>query len=172
MRFNSAAGCSTSSAPEESHSGNLDEQPNTPQGTFVIVIATIATITRRCPVVNPTNQHLLRISLSFSCHRSSLAFLSRTSFKLLNSLLQIIKCLCSFYFVGCFRFFSFSLNSKWKRCYFLLTRPPFYFIVLSRLTCRSFSFQHFALNFNFLHCLGIIYVFLASQHAEIFACIK
>lgn len=147
MHFNSAAGCSTSSAPEESHSGNLDEQPNTPQGTFVIVIATIATITRRCPVVNSTNQHLLRISLSFSCHRSSLAFLSRTSFKLLNSLLQIIKCLCSFYFVGCFRFlhspstpnenvvtFSSLVRRFILSCFRDLPVDPFHFNILRSIS--------------------------------------
>ena len=44
--------------------------------------------------------------------------------------------------------------------------------VLLCFDSQSISFQHFACNFNFLYCLLLIHVFLASQHAEIFACMK
>lgn len=51
------------------------------------------------------------------------------------------------------------------------------FSLLAILFCcvfdsQSISFQHFAFNFNFLYCLVLIHVFLASHHAEIFACMK
>ena len=47
-----------------------------------------------------------------------------------------------------------------------------------RLSWQSISFQVFALdfklfalNFNFLHCLGLINMLSANQHGEIFVCI-
>ena len=36
---------------------------------------------------------------------------------------------------------------------------------------RDFSVSQLNLNFNFLHCLGLIDLFSANDHAEISACI-
>ena len=80
-------------------------------------------------------------------------------------------------FVGCFCSKNFPSNSELKRCY-SLNLPAILFCcafatVLSINLISTFctQFQLFALNFNFLHCLGLIDVFSANEHAEIFACI-
>ena len=49
--------------------------------------------------------------------------------------------------------------------------PPFCFGTRLRLTYQSFKFQLFALNFMFLHFLGIIDILSTNQKAEIFTCI-
>ena len=57
--------------------------------------------------------------------------------------------------------------------FILSLSPPFFFVcVLPRLTCQSIQSQLSALNlnFNFLHCFGIIDMFSADELAEISAC--
>ena len=79
--------------------------------------------------------------------------------------------------VGCFCLKYSPPNSELKHCYYLLTCSPFCFPVLSWLTflhsiltfCTQFQLS--ALNFNFLHFLGLISVFSANAHVEIFACV-
>ena len=79
--------------------------------------------------------------------------------------------------LGVFVQSNFPSNSELKRCY-SLNLPAILFCcafatVLSINLISTFctQFQLFALNFNFLHCLGLIDVFSANEHAEIFACI-
>ena len=74
-----------------------------------------------------------------------------------------------------FKAFSFKL---WIKTLLFLNLPAILFCcafatVLSINLISPFctQFQLFALNFNFLHCLGLIDMFSANEHAEIFACI-
>ena len=45
------------------------------------------------------------------------------------------------------------------------------FLSINLISTFCTQFHLFALNFNFLHCLGLIDVLSPNQHAEIFACI-
>ena len=45
------------------------------------------------------------------------------------------------------------------------------FLSINLISSFCTQFQLFALNFNFLHCLGLIDMLSANQHGEIFACI-
>ena len=59
-------------------------------------------------------------------------------------------------------------------CEFLLCDFPvnqFKFKFLPSTSIFFIQFQVFALNFNFLHCLGLIDMLSADQHGEMFACI-
>ena len=59
-------------------------------------------------------------------------------------------------------------------CEFLFCDFPvnqFNFKFLHSTSSFVIQFQLFALNFNFLHCLGLIDMLSANQHGEIFACI-
>ena len=47
----------------------------------------------------------------------------------------------------------------------------FYFNFLYSISILCTQFQHSTLNFNFLHCLGLIDVFSAIEDAETFACV-
>ncbi len=54
--------------------------------------------------------------------------------------------------------------------HFVLARFPT-FLSTNLISTFCTQFQLFALNFNFLHCLGLIDVLSANEHAEIFVCI-
>ena len=111
---------------------------------------------------------MFRASLvrTFQCFRH-IPFEKPKTSRLLPSYLYFVRCFCSQHSPS---------NSVLKYFYFPLSCPPFCFVGLSRLSCQSIStfctqFQFFALNFNFLHCLGLIDVLSANQHDESFACI-
>ena len=64
-------------------------------------------------------------------------------------------------------FVGFSMNSTYS---VLSVFIQFKGEIFNRHTLVFLS--TFALNFNFPHCLGLIDVFSANEHAEIFACIS
>ena len=45
------------------------------------------------------------------------------------------------------------------------------FLSINLISSFCTQFQLFPLNFNFLHCLGLIDMLSANQHGEIFSCI-